>query len=285
MRVLIISGTSNVGAALVPHIASFAEVVTAGRGRCDHHVDLLEDADQISFPDKVDALVITVAAFAGKTIGDVLNTESTNVLGIVKLCGAAAKSGIRHIILVSTAFVTVESLTAKHSAYSLSKKHSEEVAQLCCAMADIPLTILRPSRIYGDSDSFRKHQPFLYALVDRAESNERIEIFGTHDAMRNFVHIEDLCRVIANVVQQKIIGIFSCVNPEPVSISQIAYAAKKSFASDSGVVFLNDRPDISDDDFRQDAILFQRIGCSPQISIEDGLARIAEYRRSKSSRS
>ena len=283
MRVLILSGTSNVGAALVPHIASFADVVTAGRGSCDHHVDLLDDADQISFPDNVDALVITVAAFAGKTMEDVLNTEFINVLGTIKLCAAAAKSGIRHIILVSTALVTAESLTAKYSAYSVSKKHSEDVAQLCCAMEDISLTILRPSRIYSDSNSFRKHQPFLYSLADRAESKQCIEIFGTHDAKRNFIHVEDLCRIIAKVIQQRVIGIFSCVNPVDVTISQIAHAAHKSFASDSCVVFLDDRPDISDDDFRQDGVLYQRISCSPQIGIADGLARIAEHRRSRKS--
>lgn len=285
MRVLILSGTSNVGTALVPHIASFADVVTAGRGNCDHHIDLLDTPDQISFPQNVDALVITAAAFAGKTMEDMLNTASINVLGTIKLCAAAAKSGIRHIILVSTALVTVHSLTATYSAYSVSKKHSEDVARLCCAMEKISLTILRPSRIYGDSDSFRKHQPFLYSLADRAESNQSIEIFGTHDAKRNFIHVEDLCRIIGKVIQQKVIGIFSCVNPVNVSISQIAHAAHQSFASDSYVVFLNDRPDISDDDFQQDGVLYQEISCSPQICIEDGLARIAEYRRSQKSAS
>lgn len=283
MKVLILSGTSNVGAALVPHVAPFADVITAGRQNCDYDVNLFNAADEISLPPNVDALIITAAAFAGKTLDEVLITESTNVLGTIKMCAAAAKSGIRHIILISTILATVEALAKQCSAYSLSKKHSEEVAQLCCAIESVSLTILRPSRIYGDSDTFRKHQPFLYSLADQAESNQCIGIFGTHDAKRNFIHIEDLCSIIAQVIQQRVVGVFSCVHPEDVSMSQIASAALGSFNSNAGFTFLRDRPDILDDDFRHDGILYPRIGFSPQLGIKEGMARIANHRRSRKS--
>jgi nucleoside-diphosphate-sugar epimerase len=281
MKVLILSGTSNLAISLVPHITSIADVITAGRTNCDLYVDLLAAPEEISFPENVDALIITAAAFAGETLQHVLNTEAINVLGTIKLCSAAARSGVRHVILISTALVTVGGSPRQYSAYSVSKRHSEEVAQLCCSKEDIGLTILRPSRIYGDSDSFRKHQPFLYMIADRAESNQNIEIYGTQDAKRNFIHVEDLCHIVTSVVRQKAFGVFQCVYPMDVSISQIVRSAHVAFSSDASIIFRRERPDMLDDDFLHEPNLYQTIGYSPQISIEDGFARIARHRRSQ----
>jgi nucleoside-diphosphate-sugar epimerase len=47
-----------------------------------------------------------------------------------------------------------------YSSYALTKKQGDELAESYCRANKIPLTILRPSQIYGDSDSFAKHQPF-----------------------------------------------------------------------------------------------------------------------------
>ena len=82
--------------------------------------------------------------------------------------------------------------------------------------------------------------------MDAAASNEDILIFGKNDALRNFIHVEDIARIIALVIRRKIIGTFSCANGENVRYSEVAAAAIRAFGSKSAIRFMRDQPDIPD---------------------------------------
>jgi nucleoside-diphosphate-sugar epimerase len=277
MRILVVGGNSSLAQCLCPKLATFAEVVTAGRKDCDLKLDL---AGTVNIPTGFDSVINTAADMGGQTPEALALAEATNVLGLLALGNACADSGVRHLIQVSSIFANLTASSPFHNAYALSKRHGDEVLQLLSNMLDIPLTILRPSQFYGVGESFRNNQPFLYAMIDRAEAGQDIDLWGQHDALRNFIHVQDLANIIERVVKTRTLGVYDCSYPEDLSFSQIAYAALDAFNSISTVRFLPEKQSTMDNIFPFDDTLYRILKYTPQININLGMKLEAEHRRS-----
>ncbi|MBK7422035.1 MAG: SDR family oxidoreductase [Propionivibrio sp.] len=205
--------------------------------------------------------------------------EQVNVLGTLRLCHACTRARVGHLILVSSILAGLDESSPFYGSYGLSKRHAEEVSRLYCASFNLPLTILRPSQIYGVGESFRKHQPFLYAILDKAENNEDIVFYGANDAQRNLIHAEDVAEIISRVVKQRIEGLYACPNPINVHYSEIAAEAIAAFGSTSNIRFATDKTDIPDNAFAPDVDLYCRIGYFPRISLAIGIEKEVARRR------
>jgi nucleoside-diphosphate-sugar epimerase len=275
MKVVIVGGNSSLGLALGAVASASCEVITAGRTNCDLTFDLTWPFERMVLPNDVDVIVHTAAHFGGKSAADILEAEHVNVLGTLKLCQAAVSARARHLVLISSIFASLKEDSEHHSIYALSKRHAEEVARFVCATHSLPLTVLRPSQIYGAGPRFRVHQPFLHAMMDKAKKGEDIVLYGTRDPRRNFIYIDDLTAVISRVIDARIVGTYFCQHPSNVTYSQIAKAAFEAFDTRGSVRFLRDKPDIPDNVFAADDSLYEAIGFRPSTTIEDGLRRIA----------
>ena len=279
MRILIIGGTSSLAHALKPVLSEFAEVITAGRTDCDVHFDLSDPLQEMELPKDIDVVINTAANFGGKSFENMLQTENVNVLGFLKLCEICNKSQIKQLVHISSISAYLDKSSPFYSIYSLSKRHSDEIAQLYSSMFGLPLTILRPSQFYGVGETYRKHQPLLFTIIDKAANDEDILIYGSNDALRNFIHVEDVAKIIALVIQRKIEGTYACLNNENVSYSEVATSAIEAFQSKSVIKFLKEQPDIPNNIFEPDDSLFRLIDYFPQIPISLGMKKEADYRR------
>jgi nucleoside-diphosphate-sugar epimerase len=277
MRVLIVGATSSLAQALIPLLRGQCEVLTAGRNGCDVDLDL--SSRDIQIPAGIDCVVNMAAAFAGKDFSGSLQAMDVNVLGLMKLCHASSEANAKHFVHISSMFSELKSDSPFFGAYALSKRHSEDVAQFCAREFRLPIAVLKPSQIYGVGERFRKHQPFLYSIVDKAERNEDIEFFGSNDALRNFIHVQDVASIVSTIITMKIEGVHRCASPENVSYSQIATAAISAFASKSKIRFVKNKPDIPDNGFVCDATLFRLIDYFPRISTAQGMQMEAAHRR------
>ncbi|WP_234679186.1 NAD-dependent epimerase/dehydratase family protein [Bradyrhizobium monzae] len=277
MRVLIVGGTSSLAQALIPLLRDHCDVLTAGRRGCDVELDLR--SHDIRIPGGIDCVVNMAAAFGGKDFSDTLQAVDVNVLGLMRLCHASSIANAKHFVHISSISADLSSGSPFFGAYSLSKKHSEDVAQICGRELRLPIAVLKPSRIYGVGERFRKHQPFLYAIMDKAQRHEDIDFFGSNDALRNFIHAQDMANIVSAVMAMKLEGVYRCVNADNVSYSQIAAAAISAFASRSKVRFLRDKPDIPSNAFACDETLFRLVDYFPRISIALGMQMEAAHRR------
>ena len=277
MRVLIVGGTSSLAQALIPLLRDRCDVLTAGRSGCDVELDLC--SHHIQIPGGIDCVVNMAAAFGGKEFSDNVRAMEVNVTGLMKLCHASSKADAKHFVHISSIFADLNNDSPFFGAYSLSKRHSEHVAQFCGRELRLPIAVLKPSRIYGVGEQFRKHQPFLYTIMDKAERNEDIDFLGSNDALRNFIHAQDLANIISAVMTMKLEGVYGCVSPDNVTYSQIAAAAISAFDSKSKVRFLRDKPDIPSNGFACDETLFRLVGCFPRISMAQGMQMEAAHRR------
>jgi nucleoside-diphosphate-sugar epimerase len=279
MRVLIVGGGSSLAQCLRPMFESFAEVVTAGRNGCDITLDL---TGAIQIPQGFDTVINTAAHMGGPTSLALSSAVATNVSGILALSQACADASVSHFVQVSSIFATLDPSSPFHNAYALTKRHSDEALQLQSKVNGIPLTILRPAQFYGVGETFRRNQPFLFTLMDRAQAGKDIELWGRRDAQRNFIHVKDVADIINRVVHTRTLGVFPCCHPMDLSFSQIAQAAVKAFGSRSNIRFLSDKPDTADNIFTYDDSLYLAIGHTPQISMTSGMQMESEHRRSHS---
>jgi nucleoside-diphosphate-sugar epimerase len=276
MKVLIVGGSSSVGKAVNSVLSEFSEVITAGRTNCNLVLDLSYQEGELRLPENIDTVIHTAAHFGGRTNREMVEAEEVNALGTLRLCQAAVKAKAKHFILISSIFCSVEN--RQPTIYSLSKRHGEEMAEFYCSSNSLPLTIIRPSQLYGDEDSFRRHQPFFYSIVDKAEKGEDVVFYGSNDAKRNFLHVDDLTQVIKEVVKKMTEGIYACANISDITYSQIAEAAFSAFNKKGNIEFLRNKDDIPDNVFKTDSSLFEKIGYYPQITIEEGMKKLAKYR-------
>jgi nucleoside-diphosphate-sugar epimerase len=278
MKILLVGGQSSLAQVLRPVLETFAEVLTAGRNGCDMELDLSWPIERFSVPANVDVLINTVAHFGNNDPDEFLAAEMVNTLGALKLCFAARNAQVKHIVQISSTSACLDDTSKYYGIYSLSKRHSDEVVRLYCATAGLPCVILRPSQLYGDQDSFRKHQPFLFHALDRALRGEDIIIYGSRAALRNYLHAEDFSRIIAAVIQKKIEGTYQCTSPVDVGLDSIAKALLLASASPGKVMFDMEMEDIPDNIFVYDDALFQQIGVYPEIGMEEGITRLVAAR-------
>ena len=277
-KILIVGGTSTLGKYLKEYLSGSYEILTAGRKNCDVIFDLGDSSSNFKIPDDLDVVINTASQFGGHSDEQILETETINVLGTLKLCQASVRTKAKHFIFISSIYSSFPRNSGNFNIYALSKKHAEEVAELYCSTHGMSLTIIRPCPLYGTHDGFRVHQPFFYSIIDKAERGEDIPLFGTNDPVRNYLYIDDLLEVISRVISGKTEGVYSCCHTADTTYSQIANAAFAAFQSNGKVYYVKDKPNIPDIIFDKDLTIYEKINFFPRISIGEGIKKIAESR-------
>lgn len=281
MKVLIVGSTSVIARSLADRLKSESvNVKLAGRREADFAFDLSVWDDNPTIKEHYDAVVHIAADFGGTKDHDYIRTEMVNAVGTLSACALAHRVQAKHFVLLSSIFSTYAPSDPYYGIYALSKRHSEEVAQFFCAERGMALTILRPSQVYDDAGLCRPHQELLYLIADKAQAGENLELYGSHDARRNYIHLSDLTESIHRVLKRKQLGIFTCAHPQSITLTMMARAAYCAFGTveRSEIIFLTEQKDLLDLPIINDFDLYSKIQYQPQIGIEEGYKRIKRHR-------
>jgi nucleoside-diphosphate-sugar epimerase len=272
MTILLVGGRSALAQALLPSLIDLGEVFTAGREKCDIRLDLTWPLKKVVIPQGTEVVINTASSFYKKGGAELCSNIEVNVLGVAKLCATAIKAGVKHFVNVSSINATLPKDSAYFDGYALTKRQGDAVVELLCRSASMPFTVLRPSQLYGHPN-FSKKQLFLYNTIEQALSERDIVIYGKRAPLRNYLHIDDLSKVIRAVVEKKPLGVFQCINPQNSSFKDIAHAAIDAANSKSRIVFDGRQGDIPDNIFPFENILYEKLGLTPAISMQDGIKR------------
>jgi nucleoside-diphosphate-sugar epimerase len=275
--VLIVGSTSTVGLSVGCLLGDGYKTYYAGRRNGDYFLDL--ESPDLTFSDDMhfDIIIHCASSFGDKDEESYCKTEKVNALGTLNVCGLAKKVNADHLIIISTISATYKPGDPFYGIYSLSKRHADELSQLYCCSHEIPLTILRPTQLYDAESKCRTHQELFYLIIDKAQAGDDICLFGSNDALRNLVFVDDLSEIILRVINQKITGIFNCQSQKPVRLSQIAKSAYSVFGTSGAVNFLTDKPRISDVPTFDECGLYSLIGFKPR-SLVKGIEKIKQAR-------
>lgn len=276
--IFVIGANAALAGEVLPRLAEEHTIITAGKTNCDVYCDVTKP---FTIPQEVDVVINFAANFGGTSDNDILAAVHANVLGALHVCQAAKRAKAAHVITISSIFAEVDTGSPNFSIYALTKKHGDELAQYYCQENSLPITVLRPSRIYGDNDKFRKNQPFLYDIIDKAQHSRDIILYGTNDAHRNYIHAADIAEILKRVIDRRLEGVYACVHPTDTTYSEVAQAAQEAFGAGGQLVFQDNKPDIPDDTFPIDRSLYEKIDYQPTVSLQAGIERIKNYRADK----
>jgi len=281
MKSLVIGNTSVIGKAVALALSRLGEVKLAGRREADIPFDL-SSHEPCACYERFDIVVLAAADFGGRQPDDLVRAELVNSVGTLRACRLAEQCGARHFILLSSRSACDRPTDPYFSIYSLSKRHAEEAASLYCQERGMALTILRISQVYDGGEQCRPHQPLLYAIADKAQAGQTVELYGSNDARRNYLHLSDLAEVCARLAGRSVTGLYNCGHPQTPRLSEIARAAFEAFGKPLDVRFLAEKNDIPDLPPFDCGDLYEQTGFTPRIDIRRGFELMKAHRESLS---
>lgn len=156
--------------------------------------------------------------------------------------------------------------------YGISKITREYILRLACADAGSPLAILRLPGVYGPNDT---HKSPVNVFTRKAIEGQRIEVRGNGAELRDFLYIEDVCRIAEQVILRAIRGTFNIVTGQSHSISYILKVIE-TFCGRPVEVSFNDRQEDSDLVFERSTIL-REIPEFQFTDVEVGIEQTVKY--------
>lgn len=187
----------------------------------------------------LDGPLDVVYHFAGKIWGDV-ETELKILENIISLCLA---KNVKKIVYASTCAVygqeamdgpVGENVTPMpFSPYAFGKLKGEERLKELAEQADIDVVVLRYFNPYGPGQFEKMAVP---SMLAKAQSGQKIEIFGDGEQIRDFIYIQDLITATIEATSiAKGFEIFNIGSGSGSSVNELAEAIIKVSGSKSQI--------------------------------------------------
>jgi UDP-glucose 4-epimerase len=120
----------------------------------------------------------------------------------VSLLEGAVQNGHCKVLLVSsggTVYGVAQSLpiTEDHptnpvSPYGITKLTMEKYAWMFHTLHGLPVTVVRPGNAYGEGQFAFTGQGFIATAIQSILTGQKIEVFGEHGTVRDYLHVHDL---------------------------------------------------------------------------------------------
>lgn len=155
--------------------------------------------------------------------------------------------------------------------YSLSKKLSEDMILKKASTNNLKYTILRIFNVYGGTKTNR----WVVASLTRRFEKEQILKLSDSQNIREFIHIEDLCKLFVKVIKRKIIGKYEVSSGKQITILSLAKKIKLIFNFKNKIELI--KPYKSKlNNYSKSSIkkTIQDFNWKPNINIEKGLRKL-----------
>lgn len=254
--------------------------------------DLLEEKGHEKIYDNIEVVVMCAAISAGaKYILEkpeifVFNNSRINELTLA----AAVKAGVKHIVFPSCSIMYGNSLLPQtevdvrldtiHPAYvggAHMKLYIEGLCKFYSLNSDTKFSVVRHSNCYGPYDKYDKDKSHVFAatlIKVMAKSNE-LEIWGTGEEGRDFMHVEDLVRLIHILLtSQKVkYELVCCGSGKLISIKDLAAMALKITGIDKKLKINPGMPTLPINIVLDSSKAKSVYGWFPKIGLEEGISR------------
>lgn len=288
MKVVIIGYNGFIGSHLVSYFKSLGTDLLCV-GRCLENPQsnsVISFTDFLAIENELDFDIWINAAGNGNVQASILNSEmdyTANVElveALLELKRKIAPSGT-YIHLSSAAVygnpktlpIMEDSELRPISPYGFHKVLSENLCRQYAELYDLQSIVLRPFSVYGPG--LRKQLIWdVHEKFYRSEIEETIEFFGTGDETRDFIYIEDLCRIIELLVikanQLSNFEVFNVSNEEEVKTSTIIELIARRFDRKT-YLFSGITREGDPKNWKGNNSKVKQLGYSRKFSLEQGL--------------
>lgn len=141
---------------------------------------------------------------------------SRNIATSTLVAMAADLAHVEHMIFMSSG-----GGIKGNTEYAIGKNGVEGLYHKSLGLFDFELTVLRPSAVYGPGQDPSKGLGAVMTFLDAVRHNKPIHILGSPYSGRDFLHVEDLAKCVAEVIEQKTFGTFEVGGPEVVELNRL----------------------------------------------------------------
>lgn len=267
---------------LVEDIADRVEIVEGDMALTDDVMNALSDADTV--------IHLVHTTVPGSSMKDPAYDLSSNVVASVSWLSRLHETKVRRLIYVSSGGTVygppqTNPIDETHptdpiSSYGITKLTIEKYVAMYAAMYGIDYCIVRPSNVYGPGQKLHIGQGVIGVLSDRALRGEPLEVWGTGESLRDYLHVEDLVNAIAGLViyagPHRVFNISSGVGHSVLDIIRIL-GDRLGFAP--ALLYKPDRGFDVPVNVLDSSRLYAETAWRPAIGLEDGIARTIEWLR------
>lgn len=156
--------------------------------------------------------------------GKGVDTFRKNIVMAENITKAIKKTGVSHVVYFSSdavypmdeSVVDEKTKPSPEDLYGMMHLSREEIFK----STELPLTILRPTLIYGYGDTHNSYGPNRF--IRQAVDNGEISLFGNGEEKRSHISVEHICDIVCRVIEAKFLGILNLATEPSVSFMEVA---------------------------------------------------------------
>jgi UDP-glucose 4-epimerase len=231
-RVIVLGGSGFLGRYIcqklndehINYICLSSEILDlAGSHAEDYLLSILKPTDSL-------IILAALTPKKGIPVSEDIHRFLKNVKMIQSVCSAISKIKVDYVIYVSTDAVysrtckiTEKTQLQADTLYGMA--HLCRELMLSFSIATDSLLIVRPCAIFGPGDPHNAYGPnrFLKDIFHKTE----MTLFGNGEERRDHVYVEDVARIVSEVLKHKITGSLNIASGNSISFSDLAKLLSK----------------------------------------------------------
>ncbi|RLM88112.1 NAD-dependent epimerase/dehydratase family protein [Halobellus sp. Atlit-38R] len=297
-RILVTGGAGFIGSNLANHLAERNDVVAVD----DLHLGTPENLDDgVEFVDAsvldddlptedVDVL-FHLAAYSSYTMAESHKREATrvNVEGFVNAVEQAREDGCETVVYASTSSIygsrtepSPEDLPVEaRTCYEASKLAREKYGEYFHHHYEMTLAGLRFFSVYQGYGGAEEHKGeyanTVAQFAEKIANGERPKVFGDGSQTRDFTHVDDIVRGIELAAEHELQGVYNLGTGESYTFDTMIGMINDELGTDVDPEYVENPLDVYVHDTMADSTkMREATGWEPQISFEEGVARVCE---------
>jgi len=181
-----------------------------------------------------------------RSVEDSWNAMLKNITMVHNFVSSIPNDGLKSIIFTSSTdiygnassktLINEDMLPKPRGFYALSKLIGEYILQINTGCS-CPVTCLRLPGVYGYGDDSRS---IIGKFIKKLLGHEQIEITGNGMTKRDYVEVDDLCRVVGHFVRQPYDGHINVATGKSTSIKDIVSIIADVIAVKADIKWLDD---------------------------------------------
>jgi UDP-glucose 4-epimerase len=161
------------------------------------------------------------------------------------------------------------------SPYGFHKHMSEILCREYALIYNVPVIIVRPFSVYGIG--LRKQ--LLWDICKKLSNADSIHLFGTGNETRDFIHINDMVKAIALIVQKAPFdgSVFNLASGVQTTIGQVAAIFEKYFPGNKTIRFSGNDKKGDPVNWLADITKMKTLGFIQQQNMEDNIRKYIDW--------
>ena len=168
-----------------------------------------------------------------------------------------------------------EDLPAPISPYGYHKHMCEEIAQYFVALYGMSICSVRIFSAYGNG----LRRQVLWDICQKALSSQVIELMGTGDESRDFIHAKDIARTLAYIAEYGNFhaGLYNVASGVSTTIQQVASLLVQALGTENLIHFTCQQRSGDPRYWQADITKLNALGFVPEVSLQEGLYTYARW--------